>query len=292
MDRLDAMAVFARVAERQSFTAAASDLGLPRSTVTEAVKRLESRLGVPLLQRTTRSVSLTLDGAAYLQRCRRILADVEDAEGAFSGAAPSGLLRVDAHGSLARQFLLPHLPAFLARYPDLDIYLSENDRLVDLVREGFDCVLRVGQLQDSDLIARQVGLLEEVTLASPGYLERHGTPDSPDDLEGHLMVGFRSSATGGLLALDFRRAKKRQEISLPCRISVNAAESYVAAGLQGMGLIQIPRYHAQEALTRGALVEVLPNHPPAPSPVSVLYPRAQQLSPRLRVFMDWVAGRF
>lgn len=233
-----------------------------------------------------------MDGDAYLQRCRRILADVEDAEAAFSGAAPSGLLRIDAHGTLARHFLLPHLPAFLDRCPDLDLYLSENDRLVDLVREGFDCVIRVGRLQDSDMIARQVALLDEVTLAAPAYLRRHGLPTTLDALAGHVMVGFRSSATGGVLPLEFQGPARVQEITLPTRVTVNAAESYLGAAKQGLGLIQMPRYHAQGALDTGALVEVLPEHPPSPSPVSLLYPRAQHLSPRLRLFIDWVATLF
>ncbi|MGH6805374.1 MAG: LysR family transcriptional regulator, partial [Ensifer adhaerens] len=144
MDRFDAMRVFSRVVERRSFTQAAEDLGLPRSTVTDAVKQLEARLGVRLLQRTTRHVSPTLDGAAYHQRCISILDDIEDAEGAFAGARPKGLLRIDVHGTLARHFVLPSLPAFLAAYPEIELYMSEGDRLVDLVREGIDCVLRVG----------------------------------------------------------------------------------------------------------------------------------------------------
>src|SRR5713226_698248 len=199
MDRFDAMRVFARIVERRSFTQAADDLGLPRSTVTDAVKGLEARLGVRLLERTTRQVSPTLDGEAYYRRCLSLIADLEDAEGAFGGAKPKGLLRVDVHGTLARHFVLPRLPEFLAEYPEIEIYMSEGDRLVDLIREGIDCVLRVGDLQDSDMIARRVAMLEEVTCAAPSYLDRAGIPASVDALEGHSMVGFRSSGTGGLL---------------------------------------------------------------------------------------------
>ncbi len=292
MDRLDTMRVFIRVAERHSFTLAATDLGLPRSTVTEAVKQLEARLGVPLLQRTTRSVSTTLDGEAYLGRCRRILSDIEDAESAFSGVEPSGLLRIDVHGTLARHFILPRLPDFLERYPGIEVYMSENDRYVDLVREGFDCVVRVGELQDSDMIARRIALLEEVTLASPAYLDNHGTPESLDALEEHVMVGFRSSATGDLLPLEFTVKGGRREVSLPTRLSVNAAESYIEAARLGFGLVQMPRYHAEAALAAGDLVEVLTDVLPSPSPVSVLYPRNRQLSPRLRVFLDWLGAVF
>src|SRR5215813_14006115 len=167
MDRFESMRVFTRVVERRSFTLAAQDLGLPRSTVTDAVKLLEARLGVRLLQRTTRHVSPTLDGEAYHRRCLALLADLEDAEAAFSGTKPKGLLRIDVHGTLARHFLMPYLPEFLTAYPGIELYMSEGDRLVDLVREGIDCVLRVGVPQDSDMIARRVAMLDEVTLAAP-----------------------------------------------------------------------------------------------------------------------------
>src|SRR5262245_5042180 len=204
MDRLGAMRVFARVVERRSFTLAAEDLSLPRSTVTDAVKQVEQRLGVRLLQRTTRHVSPTLDGEAYYQRCVTILADIEDAEGAFVGVKPRGLLRVDVHGTLARHFVLPSLPSFLRTYPNIEIFMSEADRFVDPVREGSDCVLRVGVLRDSDMIARQVAMLEEITVAAPAYIEAHGRPQHPDMLaSGHRMVGYHSSALGAVLPLEF-----------------------------------------------------------------------------------------
>jgi DNA-binding transcriptional LysR family regulator len=292
MDRFDAMRVFTRVVERRSFTLAAEDIGLPRSTVSDAVKQVEARLGVRLLQRTTRHVSPTLDGEAYYRRCLRILADIEDAESAFAEAKPRGRLHVDVHGTLARHFVLPSLPAFLATYPDIEIYISEGDRLVDLVREGIDCVLRVGDLQDSDMIARRVAMLEEVTLASPGYIERHGMPLHPDALEGHCIVGFRSSATGGLLPLEFTVDGSVQTCALPATVSVNAAESYVTAAKLGLGMIQVPLYHVQSALRTGELVVVLEGFPPTRTPVSLLYPPNRQLSPRVRVFIDWVAREF
>lgn len=292
MDRFDAMRVFARVVERRSFTLAAADLGLPRSTVTDAVKLLEARLGVRLLQRTTRHVSPTLDGEAYHQRCLRILADIEDAEGAFAGARPKGLLRVDVHGTLARHFVLPGLPAFLAAYPEIEFYMSEGDRLVDLVREGIDCVLRVGDLQDSDMVGRRVAMLEEVTCAGPAYIARFGMPESVETLDGHCMVGFRSSATGSLMPLEFTVGGTLRTVTLPATVSVNGAESFVAAARLGLGLIQVPRYHIEGDLQRGDLVPVLPDNPPSPTPVSLLYPRSRQLSPRVRVFIDWLAREF
>jgi DNA-binding transcriptional LysR family regulator len=292
MDRFEAMRVFARVAERRSFTLAAQDLGLPRSTVTDAVKQLEARLGVRLLERTTRHVSPTLDGEAYHRRCLALIADLEDAEAAFGGAKPRGLLRVDVHGTLARHFVLPRLPAFLAEYPDIDLYMSEGDRLVDLVREGIDCVVRVGDLRDSDMIARRLTMLEEITCAAPAYVERFGMPASVEALEGHRMVGFRSSATGNLLPLEFSVDGALRNVTLPATVAVNGAESLVAAARLGLGLIQLPRYHVESDLEAGTLLLVLPAFPPSPTPVSLLYPRNRQLSPRVRVFIDWLLRAF
>lgn len=292
MDRFDAMRLFVRVVEQRSFTQAAQDLGLPRSTATDAIKQLETRLGVRLLQRTTRTVSPTLDGEAYYRRCLAILGDIEDAEAAFAGAKPRGLLRVDVQGTLARRFVLPGLPAFLARYPDLELFMGEGDRWVDLVREGVDCVLRVGEPRDTDMVARRVAMLAEVTCASPGYLAEFGVPTSIQALEGHCMVGFRSSATGALLPLEFIKDGAARYVTLPTKLSVTGAESYSTAARLGLGLIQAPRYNLEADLARGTLVEVLPQHPPAPSPVSLLYPRNRQLSPRVRVFIDWLVETF
>src|SRR5215467_9971382 len=185
MDRLDAMRLFTRVVDRRSFTQAAHDLDIPRSTATQVVQQMEERLGVRLLQRTTRTVRPTLDGEAYYRRCLAILDDVEDAEGAFSGAVPRGLLRVEVQGTLARHFLMPGLPQFFERYPDIELAMSESDRWVDIVREGVDCVLRYGALPDSDLVARPVAKLERITCAAPSYLDRYGCPQTPDDLASH-----------------------------------------------------------------------------------------------------------
>src|SRR4030081_724912 len=193
MDRFDAMRVFTRVVERRSFSASADDLGLPRSTVTDAVKTLEARLGVRLLERTTRQVSPTLDGEAHYRRCLSLIADLEDAEGAFGGARPKGLLRLEVQGTLARHFLLPNLPGFFAEYPDIEINMSESARWIALIREGIDCVLRFGHLPDSDMIARQVVVLERLTCATPDYFARHGTPADPGALDGHRMSRWRAA---------------------------------------------------------------------------------------------------
>ncbi len=292
MDRFDAMRVFTRVVERRSFTLAAEDLALPRSTVTDAVKQLEARLGVRLLQRTTRHVSPTLDGEAYHRRCLALIADLEDAEAAFGGAKPKGLLRVDVHGTLARHFVLPRLPDFLAEYPELELYMSEGDRLVDLVREGIDCVLRAGELQDSDMVARRVAMLAEITCAAPAYIERFGMPANVGALDGHRMVGFHSSATRALLPLEFMIDGVVRNVHLPATVAVNGAESLVAAARLGLGLIQVPRYHVESDLEQGTLVPVLPDFPPSPTPVSLLYPPNRQLSLRVRVFIDWLVRAF
>lgn len=292
MDKVDAMRLFTRIVERRSFTRAAQDLALPRSTVTEVMQRLEARLGVRLLERTTRQVRPTLDGEAYYQRCMAILAEIEEAEAAFTGARPTGLLRVDVQGTLAQHFMLPGLSGFLERYPDIQLRIGAGDRYVDLVSEGVDCVLRVGRPADSRMVGRRIATLVEGTFASPAYLARHGTPRSPDALEGHRMVGFESSATGGLLALEFRQGASLREVTLPMTVSVTAAEMYVAMARQDLGLVQVPRYRVEEDLARGSLVEVLPDFPPEPSPVYVLYPQNRQLSPRVRVFIDWLGAEF
>jgi len=292
MDRFDAMRVFARVMERGSFVRAAEDLGLPASTATEAVKQLEARLGVRLLQRTTRQVRPTLDGEAYYRRCLAILDDIEEAESAFSGARPRGLLRIDVQGAQARRVIVPALPRFFAEYPDLELFMGEGDRFVDLVREGVDCVLRAGEPRESDLVARRVAILPEATVASADYVARFGLPRRWDALDGHRMIGFRSSATGGVLPLEFMVGGVRQTATLPASLSVNGADTYEAACRHGLGLIQVPRYSIETDLAAGALIECLPQTPPSPTPVYVLYPRNRQLSLRVRVFIDWVAKEY
>jgi DNA-binding transcriptional LysR family regulator len=277
MDRFDAMRVFARIVERRSFTQAADDLGLPRSSVTDAVKGLESRLGVRLLQRTTRQVRPTLDGEAYYRRCVSLIADMEDAEGAFVGAKPSGLLRVDVHGTQARYFLLPGLPRFRQQYPDIRLHFS---------------ILRAGELSDSPLIKRRLALLERGTFASPDYLGRFGTPQTPDDLAGHEMVGFLSPDSGDIVPLVFGADGNAHQLTLPMMVTVTGPETNVACACLGLGLIQVPRYRVDAELARGALVEVLADFPPSPLPVHVLYSHTRHLSPRLRVFIDWMAEQF
>jgi DNA-binding transcriptional LysR family regulator len=292
MDRIDAMRLFARVVERRSFTLAAQDLAVPRSTATEVVKQLEARLGVRLLQRTTRYVAPTLDGDAYYRHCVKVVADIEEGEAAFSGAKPSGALHVDVHGTLARHFMLPGLPRFLEQYPDLQLFISEGDRLVDLIKEGVDCVLRVGELPNSGMVARRVAMLEEGTFVSPAYVACYGEVRTLDDLEKHRIVGFVSSATGHVLPLEFSVGGKLRHLTPRVAVSVTAAETMVSAARLGLGIIQVPSYHIAKDLAAGTLVEILQDFRPSPTPVSLLYPRTRQLSPRVRVFIDWLIQEF
>lgn len=292
MDRFQEMQVFVRIADRHSFSLAAEDLQIPRATVSNLIKRLECRLGVRLLERTTRQVCLTHDGEAYYHRCVRLLTDLEEAESSFRDAPPKGLLRVNLQGTLAKHFVVPALDEFLTRYPDITLHVGEDDRLVDLLREGVDCVLRAGVLQDSSLIGRQVALLEQVTVASPAYLERHGVPQTLDDLEHHYAVNYVSSATGRAGSLTFQGDKESMELQLRSRISVTGAELYTGAAVSGLGLVQVPRYRIERELAAAQLRIVLPGHPPPPMPVSVLYPQNRQLSARVRVFSQWLAARF
>ena len=292
MDRLDAMRVFVRIVELGSFTKAADDLQLPRATATHTIQQMEKRLGVRLLHRTTRQVSPTLDGDAYYQRCVRLLADVEEADAAFSqsAAAPKGKLRVDLQGTLGMHFVLPRIGDFFERYPEMELEIGMGDRLVDLVREGIDCVLRAGEPRDSSMIGRRVALLEQVTCASRGYLATHGEPKTLDALKTHRAVNY-ASAMGKMLPFEFIVDGERRTVQLRGSATVSHADAYVACCEAGLGFVQLPRYHVQRQLADGTLREVLHANRPSPMPVSVLYPHHRHLSPRVRVFVDWVADQ-
>lgn len=295
MDRLDAMRLFTRIVELGSFTAAADDLQLPRATVTHAIKQLEARLSVRLLDRTTRSVRTTLDGEAYYQRCLRLLADLDETEAVFSqtAASPRGTLRVELQGTVARTFIIPALPVFFARYPDIRLEIGIGDRPVDLVREGVDCAMRSGPLPDSSLVARRIGLIEQATVASADYLARHGVPRDLDALrQGHRAISYISHTSGRHESLDFTVDGENREIVLEDIVAVNNADAYVACCRAGLGIVQVPRYHVAPYLADGSLREILKAWAPAPMPVSVVYPAHRQLSPRVRVFADFLADLF
>ena len=292
MDRFQEMQIFTRIVERRSFTLAAEELSLPRATVTNAIKRLEARLATRLLERTTRVVAPTLDGEAYYERCVRLLADLGEMESVFTRSTPTGLLRVNLQATLARRVVAPCLPDFLARYPGIELQIGEGDRLVDLVREGIDCVLRVGNLQDSSMVAQKITQLAQVTCASPAYLARHGRPATLAALDQHQAVNFISSATGRPYPLEFLVAGALRQLTLPGPVSVSGADMYTAGALAGLGLVQVPRYRVEYELARGELEVVLPDLAPPALPVYVLYPQNRQLSPRVRVFVDFLKEAF
>ncbi|MFO1049763.1 MAG: LysR family transcriptional regulator [Geminicoccaceae bacterium] len=291
MDRIDLFRVFARVVESASFTRAAASLGLPRSSVSAAVQELEGRLGARLLHRTTRKVAPTQDGAALYERCLRLIADVEETEGLFrrSAAGPTGRIKLDVPGRIGRLLLAPALPEFLERYPGIEIELGVTDRAVDLIEDSVDCVVRVGTLGDSTLIARPVGELALLNLASPAYLARHGIPGSPLDLEHHLAVGYASPSTGRREDWEWVEGGEVRSLRLRSRITVNGAEAYIACCLAGLGLIQLPAYDAASHLAAGELVAVMPEHRAPPMPITLLYPHRHHLARRVQVLIDWLA---
>ncbi len=294
MDRLQAMEVFTRVVEVSSFTKAAETLRLPRATVTNTIQALEAHLGVKLLHRTTRRVNVTEDGAAYYERCIRILADIEETESVFTDArtSPRGRLRVDMPGSIGKMFLLPNLAEFHARYPDIELMFGMGDRPIDLVQEGVDCVIRVGNLPDSNMIARRIGSMKMVQVASPDYLERYGVPVTLADLERHVCVNYFASRTGKNVDMSFLVDGQSVDVPMFSMVSVNDAEAYVTAGLMGLGLVQPPRFMVRELLKADALRLVLPEFEAEAMPISVMYPQNRHLSQKVRVFVDWVVEIF
>ncbi|KWC58732.1 LysR family transcriptional regulator [Burkholderia ubonensis] len=294
MDHLHAMRIFARVAHLGSFTKAAEQMQLPRPTVSNAVQYLEKHLKIRLLQRTTRRVALTAEGATYYERCTRLLADLDDAETLFeeAGASPRGVIRVDLPERFALDKVIPAIPSFHARYPDLRIVMSTTDRFVDLIADGIDCAVRVGALSDTSLVARRIGELAQVNCASPAYLARHGTPRSPDDLPEHVAVGYFSSRTGRELDWEYADMDTGEMHAVKMRsiVSVNSSQAYLACCVAGLGLIQAPRDGLDAPLADGTLVEVLPEWNAAPLPVSVVFPHGRHLAPRVRIFVDWLAN--
>jgi LysR family transcriptional regulator for bpeEF and oprC len=293
MDKLQAMQVFTRIVESNSFSGAADSLQMPRSSVTTIMQNLEAHLKVRLLNRTTRRISLTADGAAYYERCARILADVEDSENAFSTpVSPRGKLKIDMPGSIGRLVIVPALADFHRRYPDIELMLGIGDRAIDLVQDGVDCAIRIGSLPDSTLVARRIGVSEFVTVASPDYLARHGHPRTLADLDAHVAVHYFSSTNGRIVEMDFVVDGKPVEVRMRSRLAANDGDAYMQCGLRGLGLIQIPHFLARPHLESGALVEVLEPWRPAPFPVSAVYPYNRHLSPQVRAFVEWVAERF
>ncbi len=294
MHDVDAMKIFTRVAERGSFTHAAADLGLPKASASIAVQQLEALLGTRLLHRTTRRVEPTQDGLAFLERCRDMLDDMDELQSMFrdDDSELRGRLRVDMPTSTAQLFVLPHLPEFLAAHPGIELELSSADRRVDLVQEGFDCVLRVGELEDVDnLVARPLGLFSIGTFASPDYLRRHGEPRHPDELDDHCMVHYTQSFGGQPDGFEYVDDSGVHVRPVPGALTVNNTGSYQVACVAGFGLIQGPTAGMRALVEAGRLKEVLKDYRAAPMPVTLLYAHRRHQPRRVRVFMEWLAAR-
>ncbi|WP_217474204.1 LysR family transcriptional regulator [Stutzerimonas stutzeri] len=292
MDRFDAMRAFARVVETGSFTKAAETLHMSKTTVTQLVQQLEARLRVRLLNRTTRKVGITADGTAYYERVLRLLADLDDAETSLSSAAalPRGRLRVDVPSPFARLILMPALPAFHARYPDIQLDMGVSDRTVDLIGENVDCVVRGGELTDLSLMARHVGDLRLGVYAAPSYLARAGTPAHPQQLQDthHRIVGFLWERTGKTVPYAMHRGEESLKVLGRYVLSVDDGNAYLAAGLAGMGILWLPDYMARAHLERGELRPLFESWQLDPMPMYIAYPPNRHVSAKLRVFIDWI----
>lgn len=292
MDKIHAMQLFIRVAELESFSRAADTLGLPKGSVSRQIQALENHLGTQLLHRTTRRVQLTQDGMVYYERGKDLLSNLDELDGLFQHdpGSISGKLRIDMPVSMARNLVIPRLPAFLQQYPGIELELSSSDRLVDLVREGFDCVVRVGTLRDSGLIARPLGRLTVINCASPQYLERFGYPENLDDLASHAVVHYALNLGTRPQGFEYASASGTQWIKTGGTLTVNSTETYHASCLAGLGIIQTPRVAVRDALRNGTLVEILPQYRASPMPVSLLYPHRRNLSRRVHLIMEWLNG--
>ena len=295
MDQIQAMRIFVRVVEAGTFTRAADSLSLPKATVTKHVQALEERLRVKLLNRTTRRVTVTPDGAAYYDRTVRLLTDLDDIEASMTNARanPRGRLRIDVGTSVAQLLIIPHLAEFHARYPDIQVDLGVSDRTVDLIGDNVDCVIRGGELSDQSLVARRIGNLEFITVAAPAYLERKGKPTHPLEIEEkHASVIYFSPQSGRHYPLEFRRGDESIDITGPYQLSVNEANAYVTSIVAGLGIGQITSWQAQRYLASGALVQLLPDWTQPLLPVYVVYPPNRHLSAKVRAFVDWAAELF
>ncbi|MBO9717803.1 MAG: LysR family transcriptional regulator [Pseudoxanthomonas sp.] len=292
MDQLDQYRIFLRVAELGGFTRAAAALGLPKASVSAAVQRLETALGAQLLHRTTRRVQLTREGAMFLERCRDLLGEAEELQALFREEPQQlrGRVRVGMSGSMAARLVLPQLGAFLQAHPGLEIELGAGERRVDVVREGYDCVVRTGGVVDDSLAARPLGLAPVVNCASPDYLQRHGIPRTLADLATHHLVHYAGSFGQRPMGWEYPLPDGGHDsLEMAGAITVDGGEAYVGAALAGLGLIQVPRLGVRAALEEGRLVEVLADLPAAPMPVTLLYPQQRHLPRRVREVMDWLA---
>lgn len=294
MPNLQALLIFVRIAEVMSFTRAAESLGIQKGRVSTVIRLLEQEVGATLLHRTTRSVQLTEDGRAFYLRARDLLTEADDMRSMFAinGAPLRGKLRVDMPTQLARTVVIPALPQLLKANPELELELSSTDRRVDLVQEGFDCVIRLGPIIDDSLVARSLGKLRMINAASPSYLAQYGIPATLDDLltQGHQMVHYAPMLGGRLFGWEYPKDNGYASLALPGAMQVNSVQTYHAAGLAGIGLIQAGYSALAQHLKNGDLVEILPDLRPEPLPASLVVAHRRNLSPRLRAFMTWIEG--
>lgn len=290
MDLIQAMRLFVQISDSGSFTRAAELMQLSRPVASTTLQQLESHLGTRLLSRTTRHLELTGDGRSYYAHCQRLLADLDKTAQLFRESGLQGVLRIDVPTRMARSLIAPHLPAFFQRYPDIHIEMGMSDHVIDLLREGGDCVLRVGALQEERLVSKRLGLLPQGNYASPAYIRQWGMPESLDELDKHHMVGYCRSLSGQSACWEYTENGEDRSLVMLSQITVNNAESYLACGLAGLGLIQVPAYDAAHYLASGELVEVLPQYQAAALPVSVLYPYQRHSSQRVQVFVAWMSG--
>jgi DNA-binding transcriptional LysR family regulator len=290
MDYLDAVRLFLRVTELESFSQAAHQAGQPKANASLAVKQLEADLGVRLLHRTTRRVTPTQDGAAFYDRCRALVSGFEEARGMFRmGDQLTGRLRVDMPSRLACTHVVPRLPEFLQKHPHLELEISCTDRRVDLVREGFDCVIRIGPVVDESLHVKPLGVLRMVNCASPGYLQSFGTPRRLSDLQRHQLVHYLPQLGGRPAGWEYVQGGRTAALPVAGVVTVNSTEAYEAAALAGLGIIQCPFVSVADYLATGRLAEVLPRHKAAPLPIALVYSSRQHLPARVRAFMEWLA---
>ncbi|HGA3275888.1 LysR family transcriptional regulator [Enterobacter hormaechei] len=290
MDKIHAMQLFLRVAELESFSRAAETLSLPKGSVSRQIQALENALGTQLLHRTTRRVSLTQDGMVYYERAKDLLMNLDELDGMFlhDPSTISGRLRVDMPVAIARNVVIPKLPAFLQQFPGIELELSSSDRLVDVIREGFDCVVRVGNLRDSGLIARPLGKLSVINCASPDYLTRFGYPETLADLASHALIHYSATLGTRPQGFEYYNGSATQWVKTGGVLTVNSTETYQAACIAGLGIIQVPRVGVRDALRTKKLVEILPQYRAEPMPVSLIYPHRRNLSRRVHVFMEWL----
>ncbi|MDO8371801.1 MAG: LysR family transcriptional regulator [Pseudomonadota bacterium] len=295
MDKFSAMQAFVRVVEAGTFTKAADSMAMPKATVTRLIQTLEQELDTKLLNRTTRRVTVTADGAAYFERAGRLLSDMEELESSMSRAkaSPRGRLKVDIPASLGMAVIIPALPDFYARYPDIQIELGVSDRPIDILAENVDCVIRGGEITDQSLVARRIGEFYLMSCASPAYLKRHGTPTHPRELErAHKLIRYFSPRDGKLYNVTLHKDGDRVEVAGQHQLAVNDSNAGVAAALAGLGVLQTLTFLVQHHISSGALEPLFGGWCSQAKPIHVVYPPNRHLSNKVRVFVDWIAELF